>query len=164
MAEWVPVLKETALSNNSCYGAGIANGEDGELFVASDLDHEGLHWDSVYKDPYVYETFDDAGNPLKINVDEKFTIREVFEKKMSSEGIFLGGEKYTFASYDPDMESGSFKFECVCGAKNKGGCHLIKTPGNYIVVVVYDETRGQDKTVSRMAAFNLAEYLATNGY
>ncbi|AFZ79504.1 hypothetical protein BEWA_023530 [Theileria equi strain WA] len=163
MADWVPILKQLALENNACYGAGIANGEDCELFVAADLDHEGLNWDSVYKDPYEFVCNDEAGNPITHNIDEKFTIQEVFEKKFSTNGIFLGGEKYTFASHDASVEVGQHSFECICAAKNKGGCHLIKTPGGYIVIVVYDEGRGQDKISSRMAAFALAEYLANNG-
>ncbi|KAK1939508.1 Profilin [Babesia divergens] len=164
MADWVPTIKQLALADNACYGCGIANAEDGELFSAADIDHEELCWDSVYSDPYEFEGVDESGQAKKYHIVEKSTIQEVFENKRSSIGIFIGGHKYTFATYDDDCQSGAYTFQCVSAAKNKGGAHLVRTPGGYIVICVFDETRGQNKTTSRMAAFALAEYMAANGY
>ncbi|CDR94107.1 hypothetical protein, conserved [Babesia bigemina] len=164
MADWVPTIKQLALAENACFGCGIANAEDGELFSAADIDHEELCWDSVYRDPYEYEAADETGATVKHHIVEKATIMEVFEKKHSSIGIFIGGNKYTFASYDDDCQSGEYTFKCVSAAKTKGGAHLVMTPGGYIIICVFDETRGQNKTTSRMAAFALAEYMAANGY
>ncbi|KAK1443707.1 dynein light chain 2a [Babesia gibsoni] len=164
MADWVPTIKQLALADNACFGCGIANAEDGELFSAADLDHEDLCWDSVYRDPYDFVGADEGGQPKTYQIVEKATIQEVFEKKCSSIGIFIGGNKYTFATYDDDCQVGSYTFECVSAAKNKGGAHLVKTPGGYLIICVFDENRGQNKTSSRMAAFALAEYMASNGY
>ncbi|GFE54888.1 profilin PRF [Babesia ovis] len=164
MADWVPTIKQLALADNACYGCGIANAEDGELFSAADIDHEDLCWDSVYRDPYEFEATDENGQPIKHHITEKATIKEVFEKQHSSIGIFIGGNKYTFANYDDDCPVGDYTFKCVSAAKNKGGAHLVMTPGGYIVICVFDENRGQNKTSSRMAAFALAEYMAANGY
>ncbi|KAK2195547.1 bifunctional Profilin superfamily/Profilin [Babesia duncani] len=164
MSDWVPTIKTLALSNNAAFGAGIANAADGELFAAADIDHEDLCWDSVYKDPYEYTYNDDNGKQQKHQIEEKVTIKEAFDNKSSTLGIFIGGEKYTFASYYGDLEVGAYTFEGISAAKPKGGAHLIKTPGGYIVIVVYDESRGQDKIKSRMAAISLAEYMAQNGY
>nr|BAS69887.1 profilin [Babesia microti] len=156
---WIDILKKTALADNACYSAGIAS-EDCVVNTAAHVDKPGIFYDAIYKEGYSVE---DKDTGKSVEIVEGATIKSCFETKSSPTGVYIGGAKYTFISYDKlDSTDGKHSFEAIILARPKGGAHLIRTPNDSVVIGLHEETRGQDKTNSRLACIKLAEYLADN--
>eukprot|EP00914_Ancora_sagittata_P004840 GHVO01010125.1.p1 GENE.GHVO01010125.1~~GHVO01010125.1.p1 ORF type:complete len:163 (-),score=22.65 GHVO01010125.1:970-1458(-) len=162
MSDWDSVVSEWTVGTGNCYAGALANGEDGLIYACA-VD-EGEPWSAVYCEDYSVEIEQEDGSKKKTQISEPTTILQAIQKGSAPNGLWMGGIKYKVISLEKEFEYGDYTFGTLLCARPKAGAHLVSTPGNSIVIVLYDEQKDQTAGNAKVCALAFAEYLAGEGY
>eukprot|EP00922_Rhytidocystis_sp_ex-Travisia-forbesii_P021704 GHVS01031776.1.p1 GENE.GHVS01031776.1~~GHVS01031776.1.p1 ORF type:complete len:185 (-),score=57.21 GHVS01031776.1:497-988(-) len=159
MGEWDPTVKEWLVDPQQCCAGGLASTDDYAVYAAGA--EEGVEaWGLLYAEDHEQEVLaDDGESMITVTINEASTIKQAVEDGRAPNGLWLGGVKYKVVRQEKDFPYGENKFDITFCAKNKGGCHVVKTENGTVVIAMYDEDKEQTAGNSKSAALLFAEYM-----
>eukprot|EP00922_Rhytidocystis_sp_ex-Travisia-forbesii_P055301 GHVS01081903.1.p1 GENE.GHVS01081903.1~~GHVS01081903.1.p1 ORF type:complete len:165 (-),score=34.76 GHVS01081903.1:457-951(-) len=164
MGDWDGVVKEWLVDPGQCSAGGLTSTEDFAVYAAAGK--EGTDgWSELYAEDHVQEVLDEDGETtISVTINEPATIKQAVEDGSAPHGLWLGGSKFKVVRQEKDFPYGELKYDLTFCARNKGGCHIVKTEGGAIIIAIYDEDQEQTAGNSKGAALAFAEYMAQQEY
>ncbi|CEL94628.1 unnamed protein product [Vitrella brassicaformis CCMP3155] len=158
------MCQEWLVDTGYCFAGGLASVENGAVYAAAPV-AESAGWAYMYKEDHDEEFPNETGDATEtVTINEPHNIKQAITEGRCPHGVWFGGVKYKVIRQDLNFESGDYSFNCVVLAKEKGGGHLVATPGGTIVIALFDENLEQTSGNCRRVALAFAEYLAEQQY
>jgi len=162
MGEWDNYLQEYCCDESQCSAAALA-GEDGAFYAAAPT-ADDAGWGIVFADDHEQDILQDDGETTKKKTINEATtlLAAIKDKKTPADGLWLGQIKYKVVRSDEKEDLGD-QYECfwMTAVAPKKGVHIFKTTSQ-ILVVFYDEEKGQQSGNCKNCGIAFAKYLMEN--
>mmetsp|Transcript_29598 Transcript_29598/g.89608 ORF Transcript_29598/g.89608 Transcript_29598/m.89608 type:complete len:168 (-) Transcript_29598:60-563(-) len=160
---WDATVEEWLISEGYCYAAGLAQATDAAFYAAAPVADEA-GWGFIFKEDREEEDVKDDGTTTKNSINEAGCLQCVVRTgKAPPEGLWLGGEKYTVESHDPNFTSGDCTFVKIHASRPGKGVTIMST-GSQIIAGFYSEEKKQSADNCSACVVRFAEYMKSIGY
>ncbi|EEA05249.1 uncharacterized protein CMU_043230 [Cryptosporidium muris RN66] len=158
---WDNLLKEWLIDTKTVCLAGLCSISSHSIYAA--CSDEGDPWKELIKEDHeVNVTQVDGVSEAPETVNELSTIISAVSEGSSPKGVWVGGKQYRIISVEKGFEQNNINV--IFCTRNQGGCFLVDTGNDNVVICVYDETKNQVAGNCKKNALVFAEYLAAQGY
>ncbi|KAF4655738.1 hypothetical protein FOL47_009318 [Perkinsus chesapeaki] len=161
---WNDYISHYLLSEGKCYAGALGNSSDYKLFAAQGTSSEEEGWAATFSEDFETEVLVDevTEQTQKVTINEATALREAMETGSTSNGLFIGGNKYRIVKYETDFDCAGQEVVCLFGALGKKGVCVINT-GTMLVMGMYDEELGQTGGNCKSACAAFAEICEVDG-